>query len=226
VRLGQLATHTSGLPRLAPNHQEVQQDPADPYADYDVDALTEALGRVRPQPTDVPEYSNFGYQLLGHVLAVTAGGAYDALVVDRVLTPAGCRRPRCGAPRAEDDLIPGYQGIRSVPRWRQPLAGAGGVYLGIGDLARWVAANVEPDSTPLGDALRLAQQPHWGDQANGRGLGWILVNRAVLHNGGTGGFRSVCGFVPGRAGVALMVNLADWEVIDGVAIRRLTAMGA
>src|SRR4051812_42422039 len=60
VTLRQLATHTSGLPRLAPNHQEAKADPADPYAAFDVNALQEALRLVQPQPSDGPEYSNFG----------------------------------------------------------------------------------------------------------------------------------------------------------------------
>jgi hypothetical protein len=44
----------------------------------------------------------------------------------------------------------------------------------------------------------------------------------LIHNGGTGGFRSFCGFIPGIAGVGVLTNLAKWDAIDGAGIRFLT----
>lgn len=221
VTLLEVATHTAGLPRLAPNHGG-GEDPADPYAHFEVPELREALATVELRTDGGEDYSNFGYQLLGHVLSVAAGGPYDRLVIDRVLLPAGCVRPRCGNDEPGDRRVPGYDGDRHTPRWRQPLAGAGGVELGIGDLARWVAANLSPDTTELADAVRLAQGPHRGDRRSGRGLGWRHMNGGLLHNGGTGGFRSICAFVPGIAGNAVLANLGGWDAIDGAAIRHLT----
>jgi serine-type D-Ala-D-Ala carboxypeptidase/endopeptidase len=217
-----LATHTAGLPRLAPNHDRSRFDPKDPYAAYDAGALLEGLAETQLHESGRAEYSNFGFQLLGHVLGVAAGRPYDELVVDRVLTPAGCAQPRCGHFEPDDRRIPGYAGGQQTPRWRQPLAGAGGVELGIDDLSRWLEANLHPERTALAEAVALAQQVHWGDPINGRGLGWQHYNGGVIHNGGTGGFHSFCGFVPGLAGVAVLTNLGGWDVVDTAAIRFLT----
>lgn len=217
-----LATHTAGLPRLTPNHDRARFDPADPYAAYDADALLEGLAETQLHETGQAEYSNFGFQLLGHVLEVASGRPYDELVVDRVLAPAGCAQPRCGRFEPDDRRIPGYAGDKQTPRWRQPLAGAGGVELGIDDLALWLEANLQPERTPLAEAVTLAQQVHWGDPINGRGLGWRHYNGGVIQNGGTGGFHSFCGFVPGLAGVAVLSNLGGWDVVDTAAIRFLT----
>lgn len=217
-----LATHTAGLPRLAPNHDRTRFDPDDPYAAYDAEALLEGLAETKLHEAGQAEYSNFGFQLLGHLLEVAAQRPYDELVVERVLTPAGCTRPRCGRFEPDDRRIPGYAGVRMTPRWRQPLAGAGGVELGIEDLSRWLEANLHPERTPLADAVTLAQQVHWGDAVNGRGLGWRHYSGGVIQNGGTGGFHSFCGFVPGLAGVAVLTNFGGWDVVDTAAIRFLT----
>lgn len=217
-----LATHSAGLPRLAPNHDRNRFDPEDPYAAYDADALLEGLAETQLHESGQAEYSNFGFQLLGHLLEVAAGRPYDELVVERVLKPAGCTQPRCGRFEAADRRIPGYAGDKETPRWRQPLAGAGGVELGIDDLSRWLEANLHPERTALAEAVVLAQQVHWGDPMNGRGLGWRHYNGGLIQNGGTGGFHSFCGFVPGLAGVAVLTNLGGWEAVDGAAIRFLT----
>jgi CubicO group peptidase (beta-lactamase class C family) len=77
---GDLATHTSGLPRLPSNLQPA--DPRDPYADYSVDQLYQFLSGYS-LPRDVGasyEYSNLGAGLLGHALALRLGQKYEALV--------------------------------------------------------------------------------------------------------------------------------------------------
>src|SRR6185436_7897530 len=70
IRLVELATHTSGLPRLPGNLRP--KDAANPYADYGSAALYEFLAEfalpARADPT--PVYSNLGFGLLGHALAL------------------------------------------------------------------------------------------------------------------------------------------------------------
>ncbi len=221
--LRQLATHTAGLPRLAPNHAELQTDPENPYRNFDEAALLEALSRIAEfPPAPEPEYSNFGFQLLGHILATAGARPYGDLVVDGVLKPAGCAHPRCGEALPGDHRLPGYSGDRRTPRWAQPLAGAGGVELGTVDFGRWISANTFPATSEIDDAVRLAQEVHWGDGRQGQGLGWQHYNGGLIHNGGTGGFRTFCGFVPNLAGVGVMTNLGGWDAIDGAAIGALT----
>ena len=94
ITLQDLATHTSGLPRLPTNF--APRDFTNPYADYSVAALPVP---VRPRADArrrraILEYSNLGVGLLGHVLARRAGVDYEALVVARIAKPLGLMSTR------------------------------------------------------------------------------------------------------------------------------------
>ena len=94
ITLADIATQSSGLPRLPTNFSPA--DPSNPYADYSVDQMYEFLGGVRltRAPGDSYEYSNLAMGLLGHVLALRAGTTYEAMVTDRLLVPI--LPPNCG----------------------------------------------------------------------------------------------------------------------------------
>jgi len=70
VTLGQLATHSSGLPRLPRNLAPA--NPADPYADYDAAKLMAFLAGdvLQRTPGSAYEYSNLGAGLLGYALTM------------------------------------------------------------------------------------------------------------------------------------------------------------
>src|SRR4051812_4779329 len=87
ITLQDLATHTSGLPRMPTNFNP--KDPANPYADYTVDRLYEFLNACHPAraPGEAYEYSNVGVGLLGHVIARRAGKEYETLLRERVTRP-------------------------------------------------------------------------------------------------------------------------------------------
>lgn len=91
VTLGQLVTHTSGLPRLPPGMWRKAFGAAarDPYADLDESALLAAVAGTSPRPTSRPRYSNLGFGLLGTALTRHRGTTYGALVRDRVTGPLG-----------------------------------------------------------------------------------------------------------------------------------------
>jgi CubicO group peptidase (beta-lactamase class C family) len=91
VTLLQLATHTSGLPRIPSNMPlKVAEDP---YADYRAADLYDFLGAFdRSTPPDPkPDYSNLGFGVLGHALALRAQADYATLLRERVLAPLGLR---------------------------------------------------------------------------------------------------------------------------------------
>jgi len=91
ITLEDLATHTSGLPRLPSNLHP--KDSANPYADYSVEQLYEFLSgyHLTRDIGSQYEYSNLGGGLLGHVLARRAGMDYEKLVRSRICEPLGMR---------------------------------------------------------------------------------------------------------------------------------------
>ena len=110
IRLVDLATHRSGLPRLPDNMPSGAQ--SDPYADYRESDLLRYLqrravliekdgGATRRKRDERYEYSNLGFGLLGYVLGRAAGTTYADLLQRRVLTPLALTATWLVVPGAE-----------------------------------------------------------------------------------------------------------------------------
>jgi D-alanyl-D-alanine-carboxypeptidase/D-alanyl-D-alanine-endopeptidase len=217
-----LATHRSGLPRLPENI--VPPDAQDPYAAYDTAALEAFLQRWKPAlARDVRwEYSNLGYGLLGHALALRARQPLPALLQARVLAPLGLQAAQLAL--AGGPLPPVLQGhdaqARPVPRWQfGVLAGAGALVGPAQDLLRYGQAAAGLVQTPLAAAFELALQPRAAATGAARiGLGWLRVpvNGRLLaqHDGGTFGFSSSLWVDPERRRTALALANAMVPVND------------
>lgn len=207
ARLGELATHTSGLPRLAPNSLTIPFWPRDPYRFYGEKRLLEGLARVELKERGVFGYSNLGYMLLGFCLATATGHDFATVLTARVLEPAGMTTarsqpcPRRGLLRGHGPLLLGGR------RWHHPLPGAGGVDGTIADLAQWARTNLLPESTSLEAAVRLAQQVHASHEERRLGLGWHFSESIVWHNGATGAFQAMLAIEPGKRAVAGLATL-------------------
>ncbi|GAB5536776.1 MAG: hypothetical protein Rubg2KO_30250 [Rubricoccaceae bacterium] len=233
IRLVDLATHTSGLPRLAGNAFE-GADMSDPYAAYGPDALAAFLRSVEPAtpPGSTYAYSNAGAGLLGFALAQNAETSYADLVRQRVL---GSLRMEETVETVPDELASRFVGGHGadgqpVPHWTwtEPTAGAGAWRSSVYDMLTLAEAAMDPSSTDLADALALSMQPH-AEIGGGQemGLGWhrapTPVGALVWHNGGTGGFSSFLGVVP-DAGVAVVAITNRSSSVDAFAsdlLRRL-----
>ncbi|MBR0751612.1 ATP-dependent Clp protease adaptor ClpS [Bradyrhizobium jicamae] len=212
ITFGDLATHHSGLPRMPSNF--MPQDPANPYADYDVVKLTAFLAdyQLPREPGVSYEYSNLGYGLLGHALAQSASTTYDALVSDHILQPLGMTMSGTAftdAMRAR--LAPGHDETGGAAKnWDlDAFAGAGALRSTANDMLRYLKANMGIGSSPLVAAMNLAQQPR-SDMAKAVrvGLAWITTDKGIVsHNGGTGGYRGFLGFTADRKrGVIVLTN--------------------
>lgn len=209
LTLRELATQHHGLPRLPPNLGDTVVDEEDPYAQYSESHLLEALQLVEtPQPGSFG-YSNFAFMLLGLLLGRLAELPFTELIHSRVFQPLGMNDSICGLPAAEADAAPGYSAGRQVPWWSTQLPGPGGVGCHIEDLARYLRAHIDPDSTPLAPAIALASSIH-ADTSRQVGLGWHAQGGGWWHNGGTGGFSSFCAFhAPSRTAVAVLANESE-----------------
>lgn len=238
-----LTTHSSGLPRMPANFRPADNNA--PYVDYDVAKLYDCINTCKPARAQGAqyEYSNLATALLGHALARKAGKPYEDLVRERIFTPLGMTATHIASSEAQlaqlakghtarrRYLVLGSSTLAEQGRWDfdvfQP---AGGVRSNIADMARFLRANMAPDATPLGAALKAAQAPIFtvnGDMS--LGMNWHILTRPekggpiTFHNGQTGGYHSFLGFDATRqAGVVVLCNTtadidpAALEILNGL----------
>ncbi|MFE0755713.1 serine hydrolase [Inquilinus sp. NPDC058860] len=230
ITLVDLATHTSGLPRMPANF--APRDPRDPYADYTQAQLFDFLSGYR-LPRDVGaefEYSNLGAGLLGQALAYRAGTDYETLVRTRIVEPLGLRSTAIELPpNLQARLAPGHDAaLETVPNWYLPtLAGAGALRSTANDLLAFLGAVMGYDDSPLrpamDDMLAVRRDGAKGGQV---ALGWMVMPRGedelVWHNGGTGGYRSFVGFLrKARIGVVALSNTSTEIGVDDIGFHLL-----
>jgi D-alanyl-D-alanine-carboxypeptidase/D-alanyl-D-alanine-endopeptidase len=221
ITLEDLATHSSGLPRLPLNLRPTNVD--NPYADYSVEQMAKFLAtyQLPRDPGARSEYSNLGVGLLGHALARRAGQSYEQLLETRICEPLRMPDTRItldAARRAR--LASGHDADgKPVANWDLPtLAGAGAIRSTAADMLKFLAANLELTPTPLAAAMADSQRVHFKNppQAGGDiGLAWQIdhAREAIWHNGGTGGYRSFCALVPKkRAAVVVLSGTAAVQV--------------
>jgi D-alanyl-D-alanine-carboxypeptidase/D-alanyl-D-alanine-endopeptidase len=156
ITLQDLATHTSGLPRLPPNL--APKDPANPYADYSVEQLYQFLSSYQ-LTRDIGsqyEYSNLGGGLLGHALARRAGMDYGALVRSRICEPLEMKSTgiTLSAGMKARMAVGHDRSLDAVENWDLPaLAGAGGLRSTANDLLTFLAANLGYTKSVLAPAM-------------------------------------------------------------------------
>jgi len=210
ITLEQLATHTSGLPRLAPNTFTVEGfDEADPYATFDDAAAEAGLRDAERKEVGTVVYSNFGFQLLGLCLERATGAGLDTLLRSHVFDPLGMTSATAD-PGAE--AIDGYSGRGAVPPRGLTLAGPGGVRASTADMQAYLDAVLHPPSGECGAAIAVATTARVDRPEGGhKGLGWSMHPQGFLwHNGGTGGFRTMLAVDRTlERGVLVMANSAD-----------------
>ena len=200
IRMVDLATHRSGLPRLATNMQP--KDPKDPYADYTEQDLLDFLKSLKAtrERNAQYEYSNIGFGLLGYVLTRAANAQnYETLLSTRILIPLGMNNTTSDAKKFAARLAQPHDASgHATPAWALPIvhAGAGAIRATIGDMGRYVEAIAGVKPTPLDRDIALAltmREPGPG-RINPIGLAWMkipLADREFFnHDGGTFGSSS------------------------------------
>ncbi|HUA21568.1 MAG TPA: serine hydrolase [Bryobacteraceae bacterium] len=233
IELEDLATHTSGLPRLPTNL--APKDLTNPYADYTVEQLYQFLSTytLTRDIGERYEYSNLGGGLLGHVLARRAGMDYEALVRARITGPLGMNSTVITlTPELKARLAPGHDAtLHRAANWDLPtLAGAGALRSTANDMLTFIAANLGYVKTPLAPAmaLMLTVRRPTGVSNLEIALGWHIDTRfgadIVWHNGGTGGYRSFTGYNPKtRVGVVVLSNTSTTAGVDDIGFHLLDA---
>ncbi len=226
ITLIDLATHTSGLPRIPTNF--APRDPNDPYTDYDASKLYHFLASYI-LPRDIGskyEYSNLGAGLLGHALSLRAGTDYGTLLRCRITGPLGLGSTAdVLTPDETPRLAKGY-GVAGDPasNWTTgTLAGAYAIRSDAEDILTLLAAELGYVRSPLAGAMKAQLEPRrpTGMPGTEVALGWHVTTfpggrQVVWHDGGTGAYRSMMAFDPtaGVGVVALSNRFTDAGVDD------------
>ncbi|WP_406107463.1 serine hydrolase domain-containing protein [Micromonospora globbae] len=236
VTLAELASHRSGLPRLALGPIDLVRTAwtnltaGNPYGGWDAEWVVDAASDERPgDGRGRVHYSNVGVALLGQALAAQAGTTYPELLDRELLRPLGMTRTVVAT---EPALLPPGRavGTKLGGRPADPWVGGGYAPAGIGvwstaeDLARLVAGLLA-GTAPGADA---ATARFTEDDRDRVGYGWFTTRHGdreiVWHNGGTGGFRAYVGWEP-AAGRGVVVLGNTERDVDPVGLRLLGVDG-
>lgn len=233
IRLIDLATHTSALPRI-PNNINILAGLNNPYSDYSEKELYEFLSsyKLQREPGAQYEYSNLGGGLLGHILELSEGEKYEQLLVSNICEPLGMDDTRITLSEQQKKRL--AKGYGRNPLWpaditiKVPmgnwdflvLAGCGALRSSVNDMMKFLKANMGIEKTHLYESMEIThRQMEKIEGAMRIALGWLIMDLEdsdediVWHNGGTAGYHSFIGFNSKyRAGVVVLSNTAAFEV--------------
>ena len=237
IRLIDLATHSSGLPREAEGTQGENATSDRSKEDY-VKALASDPQLFAPGTGIL--YSNFGFDMLAQALANAGGKPYPDLLKERVLDPAGLQDTRFDLTEADKTRTMQGHNFDGSPMPIIPtsplIVGAGGLYSTANDMLRWLRWHLGADSKDFEMRLldhaayldRDGLNPVFGMDEGGAmdamGLGWVIMrpegNRPLIFHksGGLQGQFSFVAFAPTRGiGVFASMNQFSVEGFDAMA---------
>ncbi|NGX17599.1 serine hydrolase domain-containing protein [Wenzhouxiangella sp. XN24] len=232
LTLEMLATHRSGLPRLASGPEmQARMTSDNPYAGSTPGEIFADAVRV-PAETIASgrgnyAYSNLGMALLGQLLARSANQSYETLLAERVFAPLELAPPVLAPGDTEGRRAVGHQAGKPATPWRlDAYAPTGGWQASARDLLELAQALLADEPGWVSDALRPRGAAGAPDIEIG--LGWhhakIDDRNVVWHNGGTAGSSSFLAMVPEeQLALAVLAN-GGGGVVDQLA-RGLLASG-
>lgn len=233
VTLAELATHSSGLPRLASAAAGGGGSilagllRKDPYRGRDGrQVIADALDET-PSGRGQHAYSNLAVALEGQLLATVAGTDYATLLTERILEPLGMTSTY--APITAENLREtarrghGTSGLRQGMWTMEGSAPAGGIRSTPADMARYLTAMMD-GSAPGAEAATEVLFEESGTSSTA--MNWFLEDFGsgqpiTWHNGMTGGYAAFVGWEPSSGrGLALLSDTA--RSLDELAVRVLT----
>ncbi|HDU8040291.1 TPA: D-alanyl-D-alanine-carboxypeptidase/endopeptidase AmpH [Cronobacter sakazakii] len=234
IRLVNLATHTSGLPREQPGGAAKRPVFVWPTREQRWQWLSTASLKAAPGAT--ASYSNLAFDLLADALANAAGKPYTQLFEEQITRPLGmkdttftpspdqCKRLMI----AEKDASPCNNTLAAI--------GSGGVYSTPDDMMRWMQQFLASDfhrRSPQADRMQtlIYQRTQLTrvvgmdvpGKADALGLGWVYMAPKdgrpgiIQKTGGGGGFITYMAMIP-------QSNIGAFVVVTRSPLTRFTNM--
>lgn len=214
ITLFDLATHSSGLPRMPDGFPIMDMDE---QFQYDREEMYDSLSKVElsREIGSQYEYSNFGFSLLGHILSLQAGQSYEELLQERVLDKF---RMESTCVKQCDDLRdrfanPHFLGFAANElNLSEDMVGAGEIRSSGKDMLSFLSYVMGLEDSDLRSSFELTQKVDRKiDDTLSIGLAWHMSQKddrmIVWHNGATNGFASFVGFDPeSNQGVVVLTN--------------------
>lgn len=235
IRLIDLVTQSSGLPREVPRPEA---PPNDPFATNTRDAQ---IADLKNDPLLFPPgtaalYSNYGFDLLGAALANTGGKAYADLLKERVLDPLGMKDTVFNPHEDDASRILRGHNFDGTPMPSAPtptsIECAGGLFTTANDIARWMKWHLDRSATAGDRDLRLIDHAAYlyrdgltsaiglddAGTMDAMGLGWVInmptAARPLMlqKTGGLQGFFAYLALAPTRGvGAFFVMNQFDTD---------------
>jgi CubicO group peptidase (beta-lactamase class C family) len=169
---------------------------------------------LQSTPGEKRVYSNLGGGLLGHILTVISARSYEDILRETICVPLGMNSTFVTLNDGRARRIVRGRDPRGVPLPLEggacgALTGAGGIQSTVGDLVRYLRANMDDTTYFL-----LAQKPvKRFDEHFTAGLGWGTYSDGGNHHvgafGATGGYTSGVIFERAkRVGVVVLTNVS------------------
>ncbi|MCK0155781.1 beta-lactamase family protein [Cellulophaga sp. F20128] len=216
ITFKQLATHTSGLPRVpASLLTPASLASLNPYKEFQEAELKEYLAqdlKMAYIPGEKSEYSNLGVGLLGYLLSTLENTSYEDLLQTKIFTKYNMTTATTIRPKVANKLVLGVNDSGTVvPNWdMEVLVGAGGALASVTDLSKFAIANFDDSNA----ALKMTRTPFYkATETFATGLAWGIVTTDskaewYWHNGGTGGYTSsIILDTAAKNGVVLLSNI-------------------
>jgi CubicO group peptidase (beta-lactamase class C family) len=237
TRLVDLATHTSGYPRI-PRGVKLRmllrlRDPYSLVRDRHVDrSLRKLSPNLGPGPHAF-EYSNFGYGVLSRALAAAGGQTFGELLRQEVLRPLDLTDVALETdPDPEGSRLFGHNNSdNETEHWHNPaLSGAGFMFSSIEGMRRYLVANLFPETTALRVPLELVHEARFRAGPDMQvALGWLIRETSegpiYWHNGGAAGFGGFIGFdLERKVGVVVLITRPHSPQLDETAMKALSVL--
>ncbi len=220
IRLLDLATHTSGLPKTPFGIGIKEREANQPYKYYTAADIKESLHIYAPvsAPFDKYNYSHLGYDILAHTLQnVYNVKSYDALLTTQLSNSLHLINTKIELTAAQKTrLATGYSRAQvAMPPWvMSSFEGSLGLKSDTRDMIKYLRFQID---TPADwrEAVAIATKAYHKSDARDItvGLGWHQVPvrrnypKAIVHSGSTDGFRTYMAFIrETRTGVVIMTN--------------------
>ncbi|MBS6437411.1 MULTISPECIES: D-alanyl-D-alanine-carboxypeptidase/endopeptidase AmpH [Pantoea] len=234
IRLINLSTHTSGLPREQPGGKPHRPVFVWPTRSDRWQWLAGA--KLKAAPGTDASYSNLGYDLLGDALARAAGMPYPALLQQLITRPLGMKDTTfTPSPEQCDRLMVAEKGASPCNNTLAAI-GSGGVYSTPDDMGRWMQQFLDSAISPRSpqvdrmqtliyrrDQLAKVEGMDVPGRADAIGMGWVYMGPKngrpgiIQKTGGGGGFITYMAMVPQH-------NVGVFVVITRSPLTRFTAM--